>query len=373
MKILHINSYYSTSVLFENLYQRQEADHDLDVYVPISHQYPSQRLPKMKGYATVHRVFNHLDRWIFHYKHQKILDDLLATYNVNEYDLIHAHSLFSNGWLAYKLHQQFGTPYVVAVRNSDVKTFFKRMFWLRPMGLAILRNASKIVFISKNAYNEVFDNYIPERDIPFLKEKTSIIPNGIHSFWHEHLYTDKEAKLHEPLRIVTTAKLIRTKRLVNLAERVASHNENIFPAELHVIGPEWDKSVVDQLKQFPNVTLYGQRNQHEMMQIYRQMDLFALLSYPETFGLVYVEAMSQGLPVIYTTGEGFDSYFPNKHLGISVDPSNGLAFSDAVDHIVYNYKEMVTNALEAVPQFDWDKIYTTYQTLYEDIFNEENQ
>ena len=35
---------------------------------------------------------------------------------------------------------------------------------------------------------------------------------------------------------------------------------------------------------------------------------FCLPSHAETFGLVYVEAMSQGLPIIYE-GQGFDKQF----------------------------------------------------------------
>lgn len=38
-------------------------------------------------------------------------------------------------------------------------------------------------------------------------------------------------------------------------------------------------------------------------------DIFVMPSKPETFGLVYVEALSQGLPILYAKGEGFDGYF----------------------------------------------------------------
>ena len=38
--------------------------------------------------------------------------------------------------------------------------------------------------------------------------------------------------------------------------------------------------------------------------IYRENDIYVMPSIIETFGLVYAEAMSQGLPVIYTRGQG---------------------------------------------------------------------
>ena len=45
MKVLHINSYFSTSGLFKHLYDRQlNAGLEIDVYVPISHQFPEERI-----------------------------------------------------------------------------------------------------------------------------------------------------------------------------------------------------------------------------------------------------------------------------------------------------------------------------------------
>ena len=50
--------------------------------------------------------------------------------------------------MAYQIHKEYGTPYVVAVRSNEVADFFKKAFWLRPIGLNILKNASQIIFIS---------------------------------------------------------------------------------------------------------------------------------------------------------------------------------------------------------------------------------
>ena len=49
-----------------------------------------------------------------------------------------------------------------------------------------------------------------------------------------------------------------------------------------------------------------------------ESDIFVMPSRYETFGLVYVEALSQGLPVIYTRGQGFDGQIPDGEVGYSV-------------------------------------------------------
>lgn len=367
MKILHINSYFQTSGLFKQLYDRQvAAGHDIDVFVPISHQYPEDRLATSGDYTLVSRNHNQLDRWLFHFKHRKILKDLLTRYQFSEFELLHAHSLFSNGWLAWQLHKRFGTPYVVAVRNADVRTFFGRMPWLKQMGLKIMKDASQIIFISKNSYNEVFRDYIPASLEKELKSKTQIIANGIDEFWHEKIYLEKETVRHQPLKIVTTGKVMSGKRFVELAEMVGKLDAKV-EAELHIIGPNWDEAILTQLKTFENVVYHGSKNKEEISQLYREMDIFALLSYPETFGLVYPEAMSQGLPVIYTQSEGFDSFFENYQVGVSVEKTDTLGFSNAVEYIINHYPQLVENALAGIEHFKWDAVHEQYQMIYREL------
>lgn len=369
MRILHINSYYSTSGLFRQLFERQKtAGIDIDVYVPISRQYPEERLATSGAYTRVSRNHHQHERWLFHLKHRHILKDLKQHYQAENYDLIHAHSLFSNGWLAWKMWKQSGTPYVVAVRNADVRTFFGRMPWLRKMGLAIMRDAAHIVFISQNSFNEVYRDYVPTPLQAELKNKTSVIANGIDDFWHDHRYTSKKAQVHHPIKIVTAGKVTSGKRFVQLAEMVQEYNK-LHPTELHIVGPDWDQKITAQLKSMPNVHYHGSKTKEDMKDLYREMDIFALLSYPETFGLVYPEAMSQGLPVIYTQSEGFDSFFENYQVGVSVNKTDQLGFNKAVDYILKHYPQLCQNILIGSKNFVWDNVHQTYATLYQSILS----
>lgn len=371
MKILHINSYYSTSGLFNQLYNRQiESDIAIDVYVPIAYQFPEDRLSTSGDYTTVSRNHPQWTRWIFPLKHHKILKDLLGRYDFESYDIIHAHSLFSNGWLALQLHKKYQIPYVVAVRNADLRTFFQRMPWMRKTGIDILKHASKIIFISKNTYNEIFDLYIPASMSDSLKNKAHVIPNGVNDYWHDHRYLNKEANAHSPIRIVSTGKVMALKRFVPLAEMVQWYSDHIQPAELHIIGPSWDDSILKQLTANPIVTYHGSQDLDGMRDLYRTMDVYAMLSLPETFGLVYAEAMSQGLPLIYTKGEGFDNFFPNKQVGVSVTHNSQVEFNEALDYIIRNYPPISKGVVNAMQQFNWDDIHQTYVKVYQSIIKE---
>lgn len=368
MKILHINSYFSTSGLFKQLYDRQVSNGcDLDVYVPIPYDYPDERMAASGSYTTISPCYKSYERAIFHLKHRRILNDLKDRFDYPSYDLMHAHSLFSNGYLAYHLWKQYKIPYVVSVRNTDVRTFFERMPLLRKMGLDILRQAQAVIFISRNSYNQVLNNYIPENFRDEFIIKTQVIPNGIDNFWHENRYEERVFPLDSPIKIISTGKIMGRKRFIQLAEMVQIYDENIQAMELHIVGPDWNKKIVKKLEQFPQVHYHGPMKREELRDIYRKMDIFALLSYPETFGLVYPEAMSQGLPVIYTKNEGFDSFFKNCQVGVSVDKTNQLQFNQAVDFIIKYYYSISKNALIGSQLFDWDNVTSSYLKIYQNI------
>lgn len=370
LKILHINSYFSTSGLFKQLYDRQiEQGHDLSVYVPISHSYPQSKLAASGEYTQVVPCFDQWQRYFFHLKHQRIWQDLKNRYSFSAYDVIHAHSLFSNGWLAHQIYQEYGVPYIVAVRNADIHTFFNKLFWLRPMGLRILQDARQIIFISENSYHRVFDQFIPKDLLQEFDAKTQVITNGIEDFWHQEIYLDKIKEVHRPLRIVSTGKLMTLKRFVPLARMIHQSSQLLGPIELHIVGPAWDKTIEKQLSHYPFVTYHGPLNKEAMRDLYRQMDIFALLSYPETFGLVYPEAMSQGLPVIYTRGEGFDSFFPDHQVGASIQRDDAIGFHQGLEYILQHYDRLSQNALSASQIFQWDQVASRYQEVYNHILH----
>lgn len=360
----------SLTPLFHNLFDRQEEKgHHLSVYVPISYDYDEENIAASGDYTTIDRTFHQWERYIFHLKHYRVLKSLFNLYDFKQFDLVHAHSLFSNGWLAWKIHQKFDLPYVVAVRSADVRTFFAKAFWLRPLGQRILEDAEEIFFISANTYNEVFDRYIPSSKIAELKAKSHILPNGIEDFWHENKANHKSLDTHKPLEIVAVGKLLPEKGLPHLGDWVKRYHEEVSPAHLTVIGQNWNETIHQELLDNPVVTYLPPTDAKGLTKVYQDKDIFALLSTRETFGLVYVEAMSQGLPVLYTAGEGFDGYFPNHEIGERIDVHDFDTFRKGIERILASYPHYVHHALKESDRFDWDQITSSYLKLYEEVLN----
>ena len=84
----------------------------------------------------------------------------------------------------------------------------------------------------------------------------------------------------------------------------------------------------------------------------------------ETFGLVYAEAMSQGLPVIYTKGQGFDGQFPEGEVGFSVAYDDPEEIAMRVKEIIADYGSISKRAVANVHRYDWKGIAQDYSELY---------
>ena len=91
----------------------------------------------------------------------------------------------------------------------------------------------------------------------------------------------------------------------------------------------------------------------------------------ETFGLVYVEAMSQGLPVIYTKGQGFDTQFKEGEVGYHVQYNDAEEIAETILKIAKNYKKMSENAIKKSEEFNWEDISKIYIENYNQIRKEE--
>ena len=96
-------------------------------------------------------------------------------------------------------------------------------------------------------------------------------------------------------------------------------------------------------------------------------DIFVMPSIYETFGIVYIEAMSQGLPLIYTRGQGFDGQFKEGEVGYSVQSDSPSEISERVKAILKNYDYISEKCLSNVDKFSWDRIAGDYKKLYEGI------
>ncbi len=122
------------------------------------------------------------------------------------------------------------------------------------------------------------------------------------------------------------------------------------------------------------VTLVGSVSEDELDQFYRQGDIFILLTRVESFGLVFAEAQSYGLPIIgYRIGP-LEAVF--KKGAILVDPFHQDKVAEAIEHLVNDddlRSELSRQAFEyARDHFSWENTAMHFLALYHKVLGNES-
>lgn len=372
MKVLHINCNYMTTELHQTMIEHLEMRGvENCIFAPIYDVKKAVIMPNDN--VVVSECFKKWDRIWFDYKQHKIYKALRDAINIEEFDCIHAYTVFTDGNCAWKLSKRYGKPFVVAVRDTDVNAFFKFMPHLRRRGVNIMRHASRVLFLSTTYRDFVIDKYIPRKYRDEILQKSIIVPNGIDNIWFENPCTDRDlvdavqrfnkkcVKIVFVGRINSNKNPLTTLRAMDILESMG------YRTEFTVAGSFFDDSIKNVLLSDKRVHYVGKLNKFELIEIYRNSDIFVMPSHNETFGLVYAEAMSQGLPVLYTRGQGFDGQFPDGEIGYSIDPNSPADIANRIICVMQNYESLSTNCSLRYRKFNWNQIADEYQTIYSEI------
>lgn len=369
--ILQICSYYTGSSLYQDFFRALESfaiKEDIYVFTHFKNELLHDKESKPNVYIS--RCYNRLDRLIFHLKHYKVKNDIEEKLNISNYNLFHAHSLFSNGYIAYKLHKKYQIPYIVAVRNTDINLFFARMPHLRLLGIKILNNAERIIFISPPYKKQTIEKYIPSSQKKVISEKSIVIPNGINKYWLENKYLRQSNLANKKIRLIYVGSIDRNKNIETTIKACNLLNEQGYEVSFKIVGKILDSKYRDLIHSNSYLKHIPYCQKEELLNYYRDSDIFVMPSIHETFGLVYAEAMSQGLPVVYTSGQGFDEQFEEGEVGFHVEATDYGDIAEKIRTIMYNYLEISQRCTSNSEKFNWSSISKKYMDLYQNIIME---
>jgi len=373
MKVLHVCSYYIGNKLYKNMIgSLAKKNINQVVYIPVrtKEHLNKNKLPSvLKNIKFQYsKILNKFDRLFFMRKINKQKKDIERNLLSHRPDLIHAHTAFSDGGTAYLLHEKYGIKYILNVRNTDINYFYKYRIDLRRFMYQVLINSEFIIFISY-AYKTEMLSLLPPNIRKKIKSKCYVIPNGIDDYWHEKALTHKKYGETTDITLLFIGEINGNKNLETVlytCENIKNRGYNVF---LNIVGEgpqkQKNKDICLKLKLENDIKFHGYiTDKNKIAAIMDSSDIFIMPSIKETFGLVYIEAMTRGLPIIYTEQQGVDGFFHDSRVGFAVSPKDEILISNAVIHIMNNYTEYSRNCINEAQKFQWDLISEKINQLY---------
>ena len=383
MKILHVNVAGIVDRFYDSFFHSLAEEREIKqyVYIPFkSSDVKTEDLRRMDRYdknieVLLSPIKTSKDRLMYFSKISKYFIDVQKKIpQLNNIDVIHAHSLYTDGGVAYKLHNKFGIPYVVAVRTTDTNIFLKYFVHLRPFMKKILLNASRVIFINPNL-KQILERKIHDRElINILNKKATILPNGVDQFWIDNIYYRQQLNSSK-IKLIHVGKLVKKKNQQATLNATKELIDRGYDVEVDIVGDGEDRDKLESLSrklQISNaVRFHGFiKNKEDLRSLYRKANIFILPSYTETFGIAYVEAMSQGLPVIYAKNQGIDGYFKDLDVGFSVNPDDSKGICDAILKIRDEYHAISQRCSKNSSKFEWKGISDAYFDIYTEIVDQ---
>ena len=239
-------------------------------------------------------------------------------------DLIHAHS-YLGGYVSSKLKQSRGIPYVVTEHFTGfLSGKIRRNHWLK----------AQLAFATADRCFTVSEGFSSHLTSEFNRS-FSTIPNFIDT----DLFHPSSSK-HRQFTFVYVGDLIKRKQVDLLVEAFARliHKNPDIRLRLIGDGPEKEdlKNLVESMGLTETVEFRGSLSQIDVGKELRLAHCLVLPSKLETFGIVLIEALSSGVPVISFYNIGSDKVFDSSH-GLHLEDQNAESLCHGMQQLMENH------------------------------------
>ena len=159
-------------------------------------------------------------------------------------------------------------------------------------------------------------------------------------------------------------------------ERIKPVLENIPDASLALVGDGPHRNQLEKIFENTKTNFIGYLAGEELASAYASGDIFLFPSSTETLGLVLLEAMAAGCPVIGANKGGIPDIINDGINGCLYEPDQKdkgeLSLIEATRRIIYNRdkkEKMRLSAREEAEKWGWDKATLQLKNFYENTLN----
>ena len=242
IKVLHLCSAYIQSNLYRELTEAlDKTGISQVVYIPTKKKqdYNKKILKDTRDVAFIYsKIFNDFDRFLYYRKINKLLADIKTKLDFDLINIVHAHTLFSMGGIALKLKKEKNIDYIVAVRNTDINLFFKYIFYLRGIGIQIMKESKKIIFLSPAYRDYILEKIIPGNLQDTIIKKTMVVPNGINPFFLKNRYNRPKLGNKNDIKLIYVGEFASNKNVeisIKVARKLIDKQDRLINTYRHCI------------------------------------------------------------------------------------------------------------------------------------------
>jgi N-acetyl-alpha-D-glucosaminyl L-malate synthase BshA len=309
---------------------------------------------------------------LFHYQPYELalsskLVDMVKLYKI---EVLHVHYAIPHAYAGYMAKQMLkdegiDIPMVTTLHGTDITLVGNHPFY-KPAVTFSINKSDFVTSVSQSLKDDTLKLFN-------IKNEIQVIPNFIELdkiMKEDKSPCQRSVMANDEERIITHISNFR--KVKRIPDIIAIFNmiQKEIPAKLMMVGEGPEKEKAEQLCRElgiqDKVIFFG--NSNEIDTILCQTDLFLLPSKTESFGLVALEAMACGVPVISSNAgglpevnkDGFSGYL--SEVG-DVDSMANNALKILKDQT--DLDQFKKNALITAQQFDIKKILPLYEDLYQ--------
>lgn len=232
------------------------------------------------------------------FEHQFVVSEELGSVQC-PVDLVHAHRWFGCGQAAWTYAHDNQIPYVVDVMQRDLDSYRKLFVFNKKSAENVLMDASRVIFTAQ-AQEDLLAQHLASKVADTVFAKSMLLYEPLDSFWLNNLH------IHPP-----TA-LVHIKLLYVGASDSHSHLDAVHHAMKKLQRRNYDITL----------TTVEDLTDEELLDIYRNHDVFLQLDEKTPSTQRFAQALSQGLPVLYAPNGICDGIFNEGQAGYAVNPRN---------------------------------------------------
>lgn len=288
--------------------------------------------------------------------------------NTRKIDLIHAHWLIPQGWIASRFCKQFKRPYVVTSHGGDL--FGLQANILTKIKKQVAEDATAMTVVS-----QAMKDYLAQ--ICISPQRLDVIPMGVDL--QQRFIPNPQIKRHSN-ELLFVGRLVPKKGLNFLLDALAILVHEHPELRLNIVGfgPEEAalKQQVTQLNLEKNVNFLGARSQEQLPRMYQQATLFtapfvrADNGDQEGLPVALMEAIGCGCPAVVGHVAGIEDLLGDDIQHIAVNPHHIQELASAILKALHEPELAVERALRirqhALTFIDWDSVACAYGSILQE-------